>query len=90
MFFSGLRIRDVYPGSRSDFFLSRVKKIPDPDPHERTEVLLIQKIVSEVSEILSGMFIPGPDPGVKKALDPGSGSATLFYITRFVKFVRRI
>jgi hypothetical protein len=29
-------------------------------------------------------FLPIPDPGVKKARDPGSGSATLrFAITRF-------
>jgi hypothetical protein len=37
-----LRIRDVYPGS--EFFRpgSRVKKIPDPDPHQRILVFLTQ------------------------------------------------
>ncbi len=37
-----------------------------------------QKIVSKLSEICSGLIIPRPsripDPGVKKAPDPGSGS----------------
>ncbi len=40
-------------------------------------------MVSKLSEILCGLFIPDPDPdflpipdpGVKKAPDPGSGSA---------------
>ncbi len=94
-----LRIWNVYPGS--EFFSipgprSRIQgqndsgsriRIPDPDPHQR-----IQKNVSKISEIWSGMFIPDPylrsgswffypsgilDTGVKKAPDPGSGSATL-------------
>jgi hypothetical protein len=46
--------------------------------------ILTQKIVSKLSEIWSGLFpdpdfipIPIPDPGVKKAPDPGSWSATL-------------
>jgi hypothetical protein len=42
-------------------------------------------MVSKLSEIYSGLFIPDsdydflliPDPEVKKAQDPGSGSATL-------------
>ncbi len=40
-------------------------------------------MVSKLSEIWSGFFIPDPDflhipdPGVKKAPDPGSGSSTL-------------
>jgi hypothetical protein len=42
-------------------------------------------MVSQLLEILSGLFIPDPDPdflpipdpGVKKAPDPGSGSATM-------------
>ncbi len=45
----------------------------------------VLKMVSKLSEIWSGLFIPDPDPdflpisdpGVKKAPDPGSGSATL-------------
>jgi hypothetical protein len=61
-----LLIRDVYPGMLipdpgSKVFqpVSRIKKIPDPNPH---------KSASE-----SGLvFLPIPDPGVKKAPDPGS------------------
>jgi hypothetical protein len=40
-------------------------------------------MVSKLSEIGSGLFIPDPDflpipdPGIKKAPDPGFGSATL-------------
>jgi hypothetical protein len=44
-------------------------------------------MVTQLSEILSGMFVPGPnfsqcqildpDPAVKKALNPGSGTATM-------------
>ena len=45
-----LRIRDVYAGSR-------VKKIPDP--YKRIQVFLTKKIVSKLSEIGSGIFIPG-------------------------------
>jgi hypothetical protein len=54
---------------------SRVKKALDPDPQ--------QKIVTKLSENVSLMFIPDPDfflfpdPGVKKALDPGSELTTL-------------
>jgi hypothetical protein len=41
--------------------------IPDPnfsipDPHQRILVFLTQNIVSKLSEILSVMFIPDPDP----------------------------
>jgi hypothetical protein len=32
------------PGSVFSYPGSMVKKIPDPDPHERIEVLLIQKL----------------------------------------------
>jgi hypothetical protein len=50
--------------------------------------ILTQKIVSKLSKIWSGLFIPDPDPdfffflpipdpGVKKASNPGFGSATL-------------
>jgi hypothetical protein len=65
--------------------------------------ILTQKIVSKISEILSGMFIPDldldllpipypggskkhriPDPGVKKAPDPGSGYETLYITELFV------
>ncbi len=67
---------------------SRVKKIPDP--HQRITVFLTQKIVSNLSEIWSRMFISNPDldfcyrypswipdQGVKKASVPRFGSATL-------------
>ncbi len=81
---SGMFIPD--PGSKD--LGSRVKKISDPDPQQR---VFNPKIVSKLSEIWSGMFIPNPDlgsgswffthhesdPWVKKAADPGSGSATL-------------
>jgi hypothetical protein len=61
-----LQIRDVYTGS--DYFHpgSRSKKNPDPIR------------IKEFNPKKSGMFIPGPDlksripdPGVKKAPDPG-------------------
>jgi hypothetical protein len=49
--------------------------------------ILAQKIVSKLSEIRLGIFIPDPDldflpiqdpdPGVKQIPNPGSGSATL-------------
>ncbi len=49
----------------------------------RDVCFLIQKLVSKLSEIWSGMFpdldffLPIRDSGVKKALNPGSGSAPL-------------
>jgi hypothetical protein len=57
---------------------SRVKKIPDPRPHQRNKLLLTQKTVSELSEKLSWIFFPDsrffsiPDLGVKKAQNSGS------------------
>jgi hypothetical protein len=83
-----LRIRYVYPGS--DFFIpdpgSRVDKIPDSGSGSASKN-------TRFSKIRSGMFItdPGslildldyfftsriPDPGARKAPDPGSGAATL-------------
>ncbi len=51
-----------------------VKKIPDPDPKNLNIFTL--KIVSKLSEIWSGMFIPDPDPGPDLNFlpipDPGS------------------
>jgi hypothetical protein len=68
----------------------RVTKKPDPDPHQRIQVFVTQKTASKLSEKLSWVFKPDPgsgffflsriripDPGVKKAPDPGSGSSTL-------------
>jgi|688.fasta_scaffold157969_3 hypothetical protein len=63
-------------------------RIPDPDLHQEFKEFILQKFVSNLSEIWSGMFIPYQDPdldfypsrisgpGVKKAPDPGS--STLF------------
>ncbi len=75
---------------------SKVKNIPDPGSASKIFVFLTQKIVSKLSEIWSGMFnpdhrsririlifLPTPDPVVKKTPDPGSGSATLFSNNRF-------
>jgi hypothetical protein len=42
-----------------------------PDPHQRS--ILTQKIVSKLSEILFGLFIPEPDPYFLPILDPASG-----------------
>ncbi len=60
----------------------RVKKIPNPGSGSASQNLSIfnQKIVSKLSAVCSGMlildpdldFLPIPDPGVKKAPDPGS------------------
>jgi hypothetical protein len=86
-----LRIRDVYPGSYFFHLGSRVKKIPDPESGSTAKNLIIfipRKLFSKLSKKLFGMFIADPDyfpipdssdadPGVEKALDPGSGSATL-------------
>jgi hypothetical protein len=71
---------------------SRIDKIPDPDPHKRIEVFLTLKIYTMFSKISPRMFIVHPrswiwiffpsripNPGVKKAPEPGSGSATLLY-----------
>jgi hypothetical protein len=65
-----LRIREVYPGS--EVFPSRI-----PDPHQRS--ILTQKIVSNLSEIWSGLFIPDPDSGSGSWFftHSGSGFATL-------------
>jgi hypothetical protein len=68
---------------------SKVKKIPDPDPHQRMEVFLTQQIVSKLSEIYPGcssririmIFYPSPDPGSSGEKTPDPGSATLkFYV----------
>ncbi len=71
-----LRIRDAYPGS--EFF-----SIPDPGSASKNLSILTQKNgfsalgCSTLIWIL--IFYPSriPDPGVKKAPDPGSGSPTL-------------
>jgi hypothetical protein len=55
-------------------------------------------MVSKLSEIWSGLFIPDqdhdflpiPDPGVKKAPDPGSGPATLLQTIIFNRRIGRL
>ncbi len=79
------RTRDVYPGSRIRLFSIPDPKFFHPGSTSKNLSILTQKIVLKLSEIWSGLFIPDPDPdflripdpGVKKALDPWSGSATL-------------
>jgi hypothetical protein len=73
-----LRTRDVYPGSRIRIFSIRepgfsIKKIPG--------FLIRIRISIKESKIfipdLDLDFVPNPDPGIKKAPDPGSATATL-------------
>ncbi len=83
-----------YPGSEFFPYLIRILSIPDPRSASKNLSILTQKIVCKLSEIWSGLFIPDPDPdflpipdpgtepGVKKALDPGSGPTTLVRIRR--------
>jgi hypothetical protein len=63
------------PDLGSEFFLpgSRVKKIPDPDPHQRI-CILTQKTVSKLVEKWSWMFIPDPGSGFFSILEPGSAT----------------
>jgi hypothetical protein len=53
-----LQIRDVYPG-----FRIRNKELS----------ILTQNIVSNLSELWSGLFIPDPDPDFLSIPDPGPG-----------------
>ncbi len=41
--------------------LSRIRIFSIPDPHQNIVSILTQKIVSKLSEIWSGLFIPDPD-----------------------------
>jgi hypothetical protein len=76
------------PGIGFFFSGSRVKKIPNPDPHQRIKVFFtLKKFLSSrkydpgfSSRIRILIFYPSriPDPEVIKAPDPGSGSATLW------------
>jgi hypothetical protein len=75
--------------SRSEFFPSRIQGQKESGYLIRICIkelsFLTQKIISKLSEIISGMFIPDPvldffthlGSRVKKAPDPGSGSETL-------------
>ncbi len=83
LLYRSLAVFRFYRGSEFFHPGSRVKRIPDL--HQIIWVFLIQKIALKLSKIWSGMFIPDPgrgfysipDPGVRKAQDPGSGSVTL-------------
>jgi hypothetical protein len=81
------------PDPRSEFLPSRIQGQKDPGTRiqgkKKKLCIFNPKIVSELSEIWSGMFIPDSDPGSEswffthpgprgqKAPDPGSGFATL-------------
>jgi hypothetical protein len=73
-----MRIRSVYTDPGSEFLHpgSRVKRsrIPNPDPHQRIQLFLTQKNVSQLSDKIIWDVHPGypriPDPRVKKAPDP--------------------
>ncbi len=64
--------------------------IPDPGSATKNLSILTQKIVSILSIICSGMFIPDPDldflpipePGFNQAPAPGSGAVTLYHTVR--------
>ncbi len=77
-FHSGSRIRIFFfPDPGSEFFPSRIRNFFIPDPKFPSR---IPKIVAKLWVVHPGSgsrFLPIPDPGVKKAPDPGSGSATL-------------
>ncbi len=77
---SGMFIPD--PGA--EFFPFRIpdpgsKRFPDPHPHQRIKVFLPNKLFlsSRKYDLKFSSRIRFPDPGVLKAPDPGSGSATL-------------
>jgi hypothetical protein len=69
-----------HPGSELSPSRIRIKKFKYFIPPKKPK-----KMVSKLWKVWSGMFIPDPDadvlpipdPGVKKAPDSGSGSATL-------------
>ncbi len=58
------------PGS--DFFPSRIRMFSIPDPHQKNLSIFTPKMVSQLSEIWSGLFIPDPDPDFLHIPDPGS------------------
>ncbi len=60
-----LRIRDAYPGRRI-----RIFSIPDSGSASKNWGILTQKIVSKLSEIWSGLFIPDPAPDFLPIPDP--------------------
>ncbi len=54
-----------------NFFPSQIQIFSIPDPHQK--IILTQKIVSKLSEMWSGLFIPDPDPDFYPSRIPGSG-----------------
>jgi hypothetical protein len=81
-----LRIRDVYPGSRIRIFPARIQGHKGSGSRIRIKELkyfLTQKIVSKLSEILSGIpdldldFLQIQNPGSRVKKAPDRGSATL-------------
>ncbi len=62
-----LRIRDVYPRSRI-----RIFSIPVPVSASKNLGILTQKMVSRLSKLWSGLFIPDPDSDFLPIPDPGS------------------
>ena len=78
-------------GIFTDFFPSRIRTvcIPDPGSASKNLSILTQKWFLSSRKYDLGCssritdpdadFLPIPDPGVKKAPDPGSGSATLLF-----------
>jgi hypothetical protein len=88
-FLTVLRIRDVYPGSEfsiPDPGSTTVKKILNPgngSASKNASILTQKKFFQALGKIRIRIpdldFLPIPDPGVKKAPGPGSGSAALLY-----------
>jgi hypothetical protein len=79
------RIWDVYPGSKYFHSGSRVKKIPDPGS-QIPDLDPQRKMIRDVYPGSGSSFLPIPDPGVKKAPEPGS-RVYLFHFLKKVKFV---
>ncbi len=77
MFIPDLGSKFFHPGSM-------VEKIPDPGSASASKILSIFNPTNYFYALGYMIpdpdldFLPIPDPGVKKAADPGSGSATLF------------
>ncbi len=68
-----LRIRDVYPVSRILFFYpSRIRIFFHPVSASKIFKYFNPNIVSKLSEIWSGLFIPDPDPDFLPIPDPVS------------------
>ncbi len=75
---SVLRVREVFPGFEFFHPGSRVKKISDPDPHQRLNItpkkcLRSQKYNPGCSSLIRILiFLPNPDPGSRGQKETGS------------------